>query len=102
MTHPEPAGPDDAYPPVEVTALPLGLSAEVRTHPRFERPLEAGVRASSLLNSPPWVRSLGKLLIDVTTQGWRFPLPPDQPVQAPPRAAPEAKPQAGGELLPLS
>jgi SNF2 family DNA or RNA helicase len=54
------------------------LSVEVRSHPRFDRPLEVSVRQAPLLTSPPWVRSLGKLAPDVTTQGWRFPLPPDQ------------------------
>jgi SNF2 family DNA or RNA helicase len=35
------------------------------------------------LNNPPWVRSLGKLALDVTTQGWRFPTPPDQTILRP-------------------
>ena len=49
--------------PSKPTAIPLRLAVEVRPHPRFERPL--GSRrppsAAPLLNSPPWVRSLGKL-----------------------------------------
>jgi SNF2 family DNA or RNA helicase len=71
--------------PPEVAEVALALCVEVKAHPRFERPLEASVRQTPLLGSPPWVRSLGKLAMDVTSQGWRFPLPPDQPVQTPSR-----------------
>ena len=35
------------------------------------------VREMPLLDAPPWIRTLGKLTIDVTTQGWRFPSPDD-------------------------
>src|SRR5262249_57595265 len=45
----------------------------------------------AVLPPPPWVRPLGKLACEVTTQGWRFPVPPDQvlpPAPRPPR--PEA------------
>jgi SNF2 family DNA or RNA helicase len=50
--------------------------------------LEVGVRQAALLGSPPWVRSLGKTVMDVSTQGWRFPLSPDQ--AGPPRPAASA------------
>jgi SNF2 family DNA or RNA helicase len=70
-----PPGRADYIPQVEATAL--GFPLEVRTHPRFERPLEVSVRQASLLNNPPWVRPLGKLALEVSTQGWRFPAPPD-------------------------
>jgi SNF2 family DNA or RNA helicase len=63
------------------------LSVEVRSLPRFDRPLEVGVRQATLLNHLPWVRSLGKLGMDVTTQGWRFPTPPDPLAIAKPRLA---------------
>src|SRR5262249_1473260 len=29
-----------------------------------------------LLNTPPWVRSLGKLSLPISTEGWKFPAPP--------------------------
>jgi SNF2 family DNA or RNA helicase len=70
-------------PLLEVCDIDLGFTLEVRPHPRFERPLQAGVREGRLLNDSPWVRSLGKLGLDVSTQGWRFPKPPDQPVVPP-------------------
>ncbi len=51
---------------------------EVRAHPQFERPLQATVREARLLNDAPWIRTLGKLPLEVTTEGWRFPAPPDE------------------------
>jgi SNF2 family DNA or RNA helicase len=62
---------------IEVAALALDLTTEVRSHPRFDRPLEVHVRPVSLLHATPWVRSAGKLTCEVQTQGWRFPLPPE-------------------------
>jgi SNF2 family DNA or RNA helicase len=56
-----------------VVALPV----EAYGHPRFERPLQANVREARLLNDAPWIRGLGKLALDVTTDGWRFPMPPE-------------------------
>lgn len=52
---------------------------DVRSLPAFERPLQASVREVGLLQRAPWVRSLGKIAPDVTTQGWRFPVPGDPP-----------------------
>lgn len=72
---------------LEVVAVPLDWRVECRPHPRFDRPLEVSTRQAPLLTSPPWVRALGKVAMDVTTQGWRFPLPPDQATQAPPAPA---------------
>src|SRR5438067_5994640 len=53
----------------------LAIAVEARSLPAFDRPLQPGVRAIGLLGRPPWVRSLGKLQIEVRTQGWRFPVP---------------------------
>jgi SNF2 family DNA or RNA helicase len=92
-------------PIIEVEAMDLGLCVEVRSHPRFERTLEVSVRQAPLLTTAPWVRSAGKLALEVTTHGWRFPTPPDQP---PPTAhscpAPPSRrasfPEAFGEERP--
>jgi len=65
-------------PPLHSAAFDLRWPVEVRSHPRFEQPLQASVRSAPLLTDPPWARSLGKLTMDVSTQGWRFPTPPDQ------------------------
>ena len=69
-----PAAPD-ADPLIEVVELPLLPAPEVQTLPRFERPLQVSVREARLLEQPPWVRTLGKLAMEVSTQGWRFPAP---------------------------
>lgn len=58
-----------------VDTIDLTLAPTTRSLPTFDRPLQTSVREIPLLKSMPWVRTLGKLTIDVTTQGWRFPLP---------------------------
>ena len=73
------ASDDLAVPPPPATAaLDLAIPLEVRTLPALGRPLQPVVREVGLLLRPPWVRTLGKLAIDVPTQGWRFPTP-DEP-----------------------
>src|SRR5262245_21103801 len=79
--------PDESSFSVQIDQIDLSISVEVRGLPRFERPLEVSVRQASLLNHPPWVRSLGKIGMDVTTQGWRFPTPPDQAAIRDPQSA---------------
>ena len=70
-----PLDPDDV---LDAISLDFGLTTEAVTHPRFERPLEAGVRESRLLTAAPWVRSLGRLDLSVQTEGWKFPSPPPE------------------------
>src|SRR5262249_51368606 len=61
-------------------------------------PLQAGVREARLLTQQPGGRSLGKLAMDVSTEGWRFPAPleemlaPHKPRLVPAEAAPAPKP----------
>jgi SNF2 family DNA or RNA helicase len=61
----------------QVDGIDLRLHVEARRVPCFERPIQPAVRAAPLLNGAPWVRSLGKLGMDVTSQGWKFPAPPE-------------------------
>jgi SNF2 family DNA or RNA helicase len=75
----DPAADQPALAAPAVEALDLGLAVEAGPLPRFERPLQVQVREARLLHQRPWVRSLGKLSLDISTQGWRFPTPPDQP-----------------------
>jgi SNF2 family DNA or RNA helicase len=88
---PEPTGPEpdpqDAAPLAapDVVAVDLLPPTEALVPPRFERPLQVGVREARLLHDRPWVRSLGKLTLELTTEGWRFPAPPRE---APPPAGP--------------
>jgi SNF2 family DNA or RNA helicase len=60
----------------ETHKLDLFLAADAVPYSSFDRPLQAGVREARLLGTPPWVRSLGRLTMDVKTEGWRFPAPP--------------------------
>lgn len=59
----------------------------VRSLPAFDRPIQPSVREVPLLNEIPWIRSVGKLTLEVTTQGWRFPTPEE--LAAPTPARPE-------------
>jgi SNF2 family DNA or RNA helicase len=61
----------------DTEGIALDLSVEAHPHPRFERPLPVTVREGRLLMDAPWIRSLGKLPLEVSTEGWRFPAPPD-------------------------
>ena len=74
-----------------IDTIPLVPAMDVRSLPAFARPMQPTVREMSLLKATPWVRSLGKLSIEVTTQGWRFPSPGDPPL-GPPNPQPEKKP----------
>jgi SNF2 family DNA or RNA helicase len=56
----------------------LDLPLEVKTLTEFERSLEPNIREARLL-APPWVRGLGKLTMEVSTEGWRFPVPLETP-----------------------
>jgi SNF2 family DNA or RNA helicase len=66
-----------------IETIPLHPAVAIRSLPAFERPLQATVREAGLLKTTPWVRTLGKLTIEVSTQGWRFPSPDDVPLAAP-------------------
>lgn len=76
---------DVALPTVDVRAVSPGLVADVRTLSAFERTPLVTVRETPLLTRAPWVRSVGKWTIDLTTQGWRFPAPGEH--AAPPTRA---------------
>jgi SNF2 family DNA or RNA helicase len=80
--------------PPEAEGIDLSLAVEAKADARFERPLAVNVRAAKLLLDVPWVRSLGKLALEVSTQGWRFPTPCEMGLAVAPRAAEVAKPQA--------
>src|SRR5262249_44146945 len=71
--------------PPATEAIPLAFPLEGRPHPGFERPLQVSAREARLLNDPPWVRSLGKLTLEVSTQGGRFPTPAEPPAPRQPR-----------------
>ncbi len=74
---------------LEVVNVNLDLPVQVQSLPKFDRPLSVQVREARLLNDAPWVRSLGKLPLEVNTFGWRFPVPPDGPPPAKEKAVPK-------------
>jgi SNF2 family DNA or RNA helicase len=80
----------------DVLELPLLPPVEVRSHPRFEKPLQVGVREARLLTQSPWARPLGKIAMEVSTQGWRFPSPGE--VLIPTQATPPLKLKTVEEL----
>ena len=70
---------------------------DAKPHPRFERPLHVNVREARLLKDAPWIRSLGKIALEISTTGWRFPAPLAEfkPGTPPPPAPPrEPEPKA--------
>jgi SNF2 family DNA or RNA helicase len=70
----------------------------VLTLPKLDHPLEPNVREARLLTDAPWVRSLGRLELSVTTEGWKFPAPPAE-FDGPPRPATE--PKVGRQSVPV-
>jgi SNF2 family DNA or RNA helicase len=58
-----------------VAEVSLTLSVQANHLPRLERPLQVQVRQAPLLTKAPWIRPLGRLALEVTTTGWRFPMP---------------------------
>ena len=70
---------------------------EVISVPRFERPLETTVREVRLVCDAPWVRTPGRLDLSVTTEGWKFPAPP-QIIAPPPKREPKPLPENAPQL----
>src|SRR2546428_3113980 len=94
---------------IDIQAIALDLLVDVRTLPALERPLEPQVHETRLLTSPPWVRPLGRLALEVTTQGWKFPTPPEATaptvrerpaLRIAPHTLPEGAPQPAEALPP--
>jgi SNF2 family DNA or RNA helicase len=79
---------------VDVAAIDLDLPVDVVSLPAFERSLTVGVREARLLTEPPWSRGLGKLEMQVATDGWRFAPPVEAPVAVKPRIHRPLKRQA--------
>ncbi len=78
---------------IDVELIDLLQPPDARPHPRFERPLHVAVREARLLKDAPWIRSLGKLALEVGTTGWRFPAPPAEFKPGTPPAPPSREPE---------
>ena len=57
-------------------AIDLDLTPSYILPPQFDEPLTANVRETRLLAQSPFVKTIGKLDLTVTTEGWKFPSPP--------------------------
>ncbi len=84
--------------PSAAAAAPPDAVVDVLPFPRFDRPLDAGVREARLLTDSPWVRAVGQLTLSVTTEGWKFPAPP--PEYTPPPRLP-SEPAVGRHAVDL-
>jgi SNF2 family DNA or RNA helicase len=98
-------------PAVDVVEVPLQLVCQAETVAgspcpgdvdRSPGPVELPfavfpIREVRLLAARPWVRSLGKLALEVTTEGWRFPAPAEPVVPARPRVFRPEPEAPGGE-----
>jgi SNF2 family DNA or RNA helicase len=73
----QPAAPAEAahLRTTSVEAFDLTLPVEARAPARFDPTLSVNVRPTALLTRAPWTRTLGKLGLEVSTSGWRFPAP---------------------------
>jgi SNF2 family DNA or RNA helicase len=80
----------ESLPLPQIDTLALEPAIEVRFLPRFDRPMQVAARDAPLLTSPPWSRTIGKLTLEGTSQGWKFPMPPE--LAPPAKAAAPAQP----------
>jgi SNF2 family DNA or RNA helicase len=61
----------------DVLFVDVELTTQTTTSESLRKPISLQVREARLLADEPWVRSLGKLSMEVSTEGWRFPSPPE-------------------------
>ena len=64
-------------------SIDVSLSVEALRLPRFDADLLPSFREARLLTDSPWIRSGGALDMRVTTEGWKFPSPPMEPLPRP-------------------
>jgi SNF2 family DNA or RNA helicase len=60
----------------QVGEVVLELAATARALIGADRALTVSTREVRLLHEPPWSRALGKLTLEMPTEGWKFPAPP--------------------------
>jgi SNF2 family DNA or RNA helicase len=63
----------------DTACVELLASPPPTTAAGFDGPLQVRVRETRVALGPPWVRTLCKLGLHVSTEGWRFPAPPSEP-----------------------
>src|SRR5262249_59093466 len=55
-----------------LTSFALELSLDADLVLLASRTISVSTRQAQLWHEPPWSRSLGKLTLELTTQGWKF------------------------------
>jgi SNF2 family DNA or RNA helicase len=90
-----------AEPRPAIHSLDLAFPIQTRTFPGLENDLQPAIRMARLLGTLPWVHSVGKLQLTVSTEGWRFSTPPSDEPRSLPRSPSNATefPAAGGPAL---
>jgi hypothetical protein len=63
--------------PLSVKSIELLSPPTILDLKSSTRYLNTAAREVKLMMNPPWIRSLGKLSLEISTQGWRFPTPID-------------------------
>lgn len=61
---------------VDVSELPVALSITDFSPNKFAPLAKPNPRDVRLLSTTPWVRTVGKFDLTITTEGWKFPAPP--------------------------
>src|SRR5260370_33828005 len=95
-------GQHEPLPAPTVEGLDLTLSLETSSPVSFERAMQVSVRQARLLTERPWVRSLGRLGMKVSSEGWRFPTPPEEADKETRRPGDKEKGRASGDCDPPS
>jgi SNF2 family DNA or RNA helicase len=75
-----------------IQPLDVSLSVDALRFARFEATITPVFREARLLTNSPWIRSVGPIEMRVTTEGWKFPSPPIEPMSRPPVVEKPAEP----------
>ncbi len=61
--------------PFQTVPIDLDLTPDIVPVPKFSDQITTNVKEARLLSHTPWVRPVGKLELNVQTDGWKFPAP---------------------------
>jgi SNF2 family DNA or RNA helicase len=83
---------EPVHPQFGITAVDFDTAVENAVGSALSESISIQVREARLVTEAPWIRSLGKLAMDVSTEGWRFPVPAEMEI-------PVRLPTAAGGLI---
>jgi SNF2 family DNA or RNA helicase len=77
--------PEQEQPLGQLAAGAFSLDLSLLSHPlpELDKALDPGIREARLLTDTPWIRSLGRVELSISTEGWKFPAPPADYVPPP-------------------